>query len=273
MSLINYILITTKEGANIYSAEESKANEILKIYDQFFKVKQICPFKVIVTENIYSTRLKLCNSESERHDVKLFGGELQNYHGLLVEPDEHDSIFYLLISNQRFDESNIYSQTVSHEYTHLIDYFEYKKNHNILNMREIQFCPDYECFSFYSEVRARFRGSVVYYAMTKFDKESLFHKYQNQLVPDYGEILNNNIRGNMYMLAQFYGQHLAVSLYTNTELNLPGYIIDSHVRNLLLQIDENITNTSIFDNYSLVSSAYNDFISKYKKDHRVENHF
>ncbi|MBC3796138.1 hypothetical protein [Acetobacterium tundrae] len=239
----------------------SIVQDIIQGYDHIFKSKNDCPFEVIVTDNIYSDRFELCNTKNDQMDVKGAEPELQNSNELLVLPDEQNSMFLLLIRQDHFNESGVYSQTIAYEYTHAIDYFECKTKYNILNLRKDSF-PDHDCFQFVSEVRASFRGPTLFYHLTNADKDALVFAYISKLVPAYEKILTGDLSENMYDLAQFYGQYLAIRCYINAPLSLPGYITHSFAGDLLLQLNKNIGDTNIFDNYESLSVAYSDFINK-----------
>lgn len=246
--------------------KEFNTNQIIQMYNKTFNLEDSYPCKTFLTDDIYSERLMLCNSESERNEMAFSKKMLQDFSGLLVHPDEYDSTFYILIKSNLINDITISYKTFSHEYTHLIDYFECKEKFNLVNMRVNESIPDSECFQFYSEIRARFRASFIFYNLKKVDVNILVEDYNTQLVPEYKILLSKDLYNfeSMYMLAQFYGQLIAISYYSTSLQPIPEYILEFPVEDLLLHTFKNITNLSIFDNYELIRNAYNVFMSSKK---------
>lgn len=246
-------------------AQEINMDEIIEVYNHAFKTEKKYPFKAYITDDIYFSRLELCNSDSDRHMVEWSKNLLKSFNGLLVQPDEFDSLFYILIKQNSSNDTNIYCKTFSHEYSHMIDYYEYKEKYNIANMRSDEIYFDFECFQFYSEVRARFRGSLIFYQLVNVENDVLIKDYEDFLIPAYkdklrpGLIFSDHYQ-KMYMLAQFYGQFLAIGCKTGSMPTLPDYIKDTNVIDLLLEITCKISDTSIFENYELISNLYSEYL-------------
>ncbi|WP_414150295.1 hypothetical protein ACIZ62_12785 [Acetobacterium carbinolicum] len=243
------------------NALEANFDEILDFYNQSFKVTESYPFKVYITDDIFSLRMDLCNTDDEQHMVMAAKQKLNSFNGLLVEPDLIDNIFYILIKQNSSNDSNIYSKTFSHEYTHVIDYQEFKEKYEISNMRNNEVYENSECFQFYSEVRARFRGSLIFYQLSDVKNDVLIKDYNDYLIPAYQQKLNQNTiypdnYQKMYMLAQFYGQFLAIGCKTNSLPTLPDYIKNNNAIELLLAITNNIGDVSIFANYESIIDLY-----------------
>jgi len=243
----------------------------IQTYDQIYRVEKDYPFEVIVTDNIYSERLKLCKTKTEQAIVEASEQELKNSHKLLVLPDDQDSHFYLLLHEDLFNGTDIYCQTIAYEYTQVIDYFECKEKYSINNLRVDSF-PDSDCFNFLSEIRAGFRGFSLFYNLTSVETKAVLFSYLCGMVPEYEKELEHDLPDHMDALAEFYGQFLAISSYANFELSLPDYINRHPVHELLSLVHDNIDNVSIFENYDLITGAYSDFVLNKSKVAHVHTH-
>lgn len=249
---------------------EFKMGEMIKEYNSKFNNQNNYLFKVEITRDIYFTRLELCNCEKDRENIKSCDFKIRSYNGLLVLPESKRSAFHILIKSNHGNDLNVYYKTFSHEYTHLIDYFEYGVINGIDNMRICEESYDYEFFSFLSEVRARFRGSLIFYEHANMNKtyanskeslvDELIKDFNTRIVPIYEKHLKENILGMPYKLATILGQYLAIKRYGNFNLELPKYLDQDRVTGLLYKIEYNIDNASIFENYPDISSTYRKLI-------------
>jgi len=249
----------------------SVITNMIETYEQIYQVEKDYPLEIIVTEQFYEERLKLCHTKSEQAGVEASEQELKNSHELLVLPDDQDSHFYLLLHEDLFDESNSYCQPIAYEYTRLIDYAECQEKYAVKNLRADEF-PDSDCFKFLSEVRAGFRGFSLYYNLTSMENKAVLFSYLCGIVPEYEKELSHDLPAHMPKLAEFYGQCLAISTYVNFDVSLPDYINRHSVADLLILVHDNIENTSIFENYELISDAYSDFILNKSKVPHVHTH-
>jgi len=244
---------------------------MIQTYNQIYQVEKNYPIEFIVTENIYSERLKLCHTESERAAVEASEPELKTKHQLLVLPDAQDSHFYLLLHEDLFVGTDIYCQTIAYEYTRVIDYYESIEKFNIKNSRSDS-VPDSECFNFLSEVRACFREFSLFYNLTSVENKAVLFSYLCGLVPEYEKELRHDLPAHMKALAEFYGQRLAISAYVNYDVSLPDYINRHPVGDLLSLVHDNIDQASIFENYDVISAAYSDFVLNKSNVPHVHTH-
>lgn len=244
---------------------------MIETYEQIYQVNKDTPFEVIVTNNIYTERLNYCHTESEQAGVKASEPELKSKRELLVLPDDQDRQFYLLMDEDLFDESNRYCQTIADEYTRAIDYFACQEKYMIKNLRADPI-PDADCFHFLSEVRACYRGFSLFYNLTSVENKAVIFSYLCGMVPDYEKVLSHDLSDHMGSLAEFYGQRLAIGAYISFEMSLPDYLNRHPVHDLLALLDYNINNADIFENYDLISGAYNDFVSNKSKVPHVHTH-
>lgn len=249
----------------------SVIKNIIETYEQIYQVEKDYPLEIIVTEKIYEERLKLSRTKSEQAGVEASEQELKNSHNLLVLPDGLDSHFYLLLHEDLFDESNSYCQPIAYEYTQLIDYAECQKKYAINNLRENEF-PDSACFKFLSEVRACFRGYSLCYNLTSMENKAVLFSYLCGIVPEYEKELSHDLPNHMQALAEFYGQCLAISTYVNFDVSLPDYLNRHPVHELLTLVHDNIENTGIFENYKLISEAYDNFVLRKTRILHVHSH-
>ncbi len=66
----------------------SVIEDMIQAYDQVFLVEKKCSYEAIITDNIFSERLKLCNTENEKKKVAASEEILQHAKHLLVLPDK-----------------------------------------------------------------------------------------------------------------------------------------------------------------------------------------
>ena len=245
----------------------SVIEDMIQAYDQVFLVEKKCSYEAIITDNIFSERLKLCNTENEKKKVAASEETLQHAKHLLVLPDEHDSQFYILLHEDLFKEDNVYCQIIAYEYARILDYAECREKYSIANMRD-ESCPDDDCLKFLMEARAGFKSFSLFYNLTSADRKSVIYSYLSFMVPDYEKLLNQHLPENMSALAEYYGRCLAVSYYSNVEPTMPDYIKKYPVDELLAQVHINIFDSSIFRNYDAISNAYSDFMTNKSKQTR-----
>ncbi|MGE4509119.1 MAG: hypothetical protein AB7D16_10895 [Eubacteriaceae bacterium] len=145
-------------------------------------------------------------------------------------------------------------KTFFHEYTHLIDYFDLKEQWQIDDLRKSSDITP-EAFRFYSEIRARFRSSLLLFDLEAYSTEILLNGFEF-IVDDYRKT-SLSLPGyqRMYMLAQFWGQYLAVTHKINSKLHIPQYISKAKV-NLLDEVSKNILDASVFEHYEEIRLLY-----------------
>lgn len=234
----------------------SAVNTVIDTYIKFYKPKAIPEYEIYVSKSLFTDRLSLCNSLKEYADVMAQKGQIEQLHGTVVFPDEQSNIFYLLVREDRFDSINSFIGTSAHEFTHIIDFFDFFLKAEIVNGRYISH-PDWPVIHFYSEVRARYRGATIMWiaqeaAITKDAIYDLISAYEPQL----------NYQLDLYYTAQLYGQLLAVKkLFPNLQFDCP-YFFQGSISLLLDAVGKHIDDNSIIDGYDEVKSAY----KKYMED-------
>lgn len=232
---------------------------VLKLYSIAFKVSTFPHYKVIISKSIFDERLKLCQSLFERQEVYGHRDELEQLNGTMVGPENDDRTYYLIVSEERFADQISYIGTVAHEFTHILDFAEYFEQNNIIDTRFIK-NADYNFAHFYSEIRARYRGSLLSWKlqnMTQIDTVSF-----SRLIEQYGDILKHGMR--LYYIAQFYGQYIAAkSLDPNFDIPLPKYL-DRGIIPLLSLIAERINDSNIYDSYDEIKHVFDDLEGEYQ---------
>lgn len=244
--------------------QELNMNQVVETYNNFFGIEGNYKYKAILTYDIYSLRLSLCNDDIDVQMVKSSRDTLNSFNGLLIQPDGVDDNFYILISGNYLNNlssnsfnSNICSKTFLHEYTHLIDYADLKAKYDIPNLRRDYVYIHLEPFQFYSEIRARYRSMYLYYCLENPQNRELISKYEH-LKTLYEKRLNvSNSYQRMYYLAQFWGQYLAISHKTAEGLELPEYIKKITELELLKEVSICVRDESLFKNYETISELYN----------------
>lgn len=238
----------------------SVIEDMIQAYDQVFLVEKKHPYEAIITDNVYAERLKLCNSENEKKQVKAAEQNLKNAKHLLVPPDENDTLFYLLLDETLFKDSNVYCQIITYEYARLLDYASCREKYGIANLREAN-VPDEDCFQFLQEARAGFKSFSLFYNLTSADRKGVVYSYLSFTVPDYEKLLNHELPQNMTALAEYFGRCLAVSYYSNVEPAMPDYIKKYTLDELLSLTHVNVLDADIFKNYEAISQAYRNFMA------------
>jgi hypothetical protein len=232
---------------------------MIETYNQIYNVSKDYPFETIVTDTIYSERLKLCNTEDEKKKIEASKETLENSLELLVLPDDTDPNFYLLLHESLFNETNGYCQSITYGYTQLIDYWAIKEKYNISNLRNHN-NPDLNCVLFLSEARANFRSYNLFYNLASLPKKAVLFSYLCEMIPHYEKDLSYDLPLHMDSLAKFYGQCLAVSDYADIDLSLPDYLKSHPIDGLLQEVHDAINNATIFENYESIQKAYDDYI-------------
>jgi len=217
-------------------------------------------FSFIIANNLLEEILKLSESEDERKELRSAGSEINEYHGFVKFPTEKNDIYYLFVNIGRFNETKIHLQTITHEYTHILDFDEYAKEYKIKNMNWKQNIPYYDSIHFLSEARARYRSTLIYYNVVNFDKEDAFNIVE-ELSLEYSKELEGDFRTDYYLIAQLYGQYLAMSRYAEKQIDRPQVLSKYKAEVLLSSIDSIIDSDSIFPCFYEYKNIFYDTIN------------
>ncbi|WKY48651.1 hypothetical protein Q5O24_04865 [Eubacteriaceae bacterium ES3] len=230
----------------------------VKLYNKTYEINETYPFEAFLSDDLYESIRQLYNENEQALCLNESKDEVNQYSGLLVLPNSIDPNFYILFSSTYLSQyahfENVCSKTFFHEYTHLIDYFELKEKYNIKDLRNSNNETPIP-FQFYSEIRARFRSSLLLYELESFTTEILLTGFE-YIVNDYRKKLPSLLGyQRKYMLAQFWGQYLAVTFKIEEELQAPKYISKSEIK-LLEEVSKNILDVSVFDHYVEIEALY-----------------
>lgn len=227
---------------------------VLNLYSIFFNISNCPHYKVIISKSIFDERLKLCHSPLEEQEICRLRNEFDQLNGTMVGPESDDRTYYLIVSEKRFADGISYIGTVAHEFTHILDFYEYFSKNNLVNTRFIK-NSDYSFAKIYSEFRARYRGSLLSWItnnVTTIDKEAF-----SQLIKQYDDILKDGM--NLYFVAQFYGQYLAAKTLDPTfNAILPDYY-EGEIKPLLTIITERINDHNMYDSYNQIKQVYDNW--------------
>ncbi len=232
---------------NIDFDEEIKI--ALSIYVDLYGDQTEVPFETRVTSNMLKTFLELSKDAIERRQWEADAHKLNGLNGSVYFPARVNDKFYLIVHEKRFNEYQIHYQTIAHEYTHILDFFEYSRIFAVKNLQRKENIPNFECIKFYSEVRARFRGALLYYNVISLDRQEVPYAFTS-LAKDYSKELFGNFENDCYLLAQFYGQYLALNCYSGLTLERPEWLHQYRVENLLGFLDENINSHQVFPQFN-----------------------
>ncbi|WKY45628.1 hypothetical protein Q5O14_05920 [Eubacteriaceae bacterium ES2] len=232
----------------------------IKLYNETYHISETYPYQAFLSDDLYESISQLYDENEHHLFLNKSKDEVNQYSGLLVLPNKIDQNFYILFSRAYLSQyshyESVFMKTFFHEYTHLIDYFELKEKWHIHDLRNASDTTP-ESFRFYSEIRARFRSSLLLFDLESYSTEILLNGFEF-IVDDYRKTLLS-LPGyqRMYMLAQFWGQYLAITHKINNDLQIPQYISNAEM-NLLAEVSKNILDISLFDHYEKIKQLYGD---------------
>ena len=244
---------------------------LINLYESKYKLS--CKEKIafIITDSIYEERLKISNEE-ERKRLERTKSEFENISGQCITLAEYDDIFYILIDKDRFLGSEVFIKTVFHEITHAEDFYNYMKLKNINSMINIMDNKsEYDCVSFYSEIRAYYRGEKEYWRIVAYDELGNFrsdiknlHELCNYLklyiyTAKKSLFVDNNYSEAQYHLAKFIGTYIAYKQMLNII-----YEDDTFNVEWVHEIEEIIEDDYIFDNIKRIEPMWKDLKSFFK---------
>lgn len=201
-------------------------------------------FSIIISNNIVDTLLGLADSDDERQKILSDSEAYNELNGTVFFPSQIQGIYSLIIHSRRVSECLLHCQTCIHEFTHIQDYSEYAAKLKLINIRWEELIPNRECISFYSEVRARYRSTVVYYRLVNLDVINIEDKLASLVQAYMG--FNGDFYKEYYNIAQFYGQYLALQEYSKRKLVRPEFLRRYKVDMILDFLDNNIEAKNIY---------------------------
>lgn len=208
--------------------EEQKIDQIISIYlKQFTYIKcdEIPKYSVKITDDIFHERLLLCNRQEESKALESLDTKW-NQNATTVFPDDIDPLYYIIISSKRFNKDNDYIKSLCHEFTHVIDYNEYKLKYNIMDMRKIPKENDYMSYSLLSEFNARYKSFIVYLMIenlqyTTDSYEVLCSQYESLMYKCFNSC---DYKSALYYLCQFLGQQESLRTYFSVDVPTPDFV-------------------------------------------------
>lgn len=129
-------------------------------YDEF-NIKPI-DIEVEFTENLYKRRLELAVNEKDITDVEKGKSFISGLNGTLVLPTTLNEKPYILISNSTIDDSMLFISTLIHELTHIHDFYDFARYHNIEYFSDIEKDHNFYNLYFWTEFHARRNGYYFY---------------------------------------------------------------------------------------------------------------
>lgn len=244
---------------------------LVKLYESKYKLSCKANLAFIITDSIYEERLKI-SYEEERNLVKEIKSEFENISGQYVAPLKKDDRAYIIIKKDRFLVGNLFIKTVFHKLTHAEDYYNYMKLKNINSRINITANKsEYDCVSFYTEIRAYYRGEKEYMRVMTYDELGNFrsdiknlHELCNYLklyidTAKKSLFVDNNYSEAQYHLAKFIGTYIAYKQMLNII-----YEDDTFNVEWVHEIEEIIEDDYIFDNIKRIEPMWKDLKSFFK---------
>lgn len=197
---------------------ENQLAEISRIIvEAYYKEKSIQPIgvKIEFTEDLYKRRLELAISKKDSSDVIESKEFISKLNGTIILPAKLNDTPYILISNNTVNSNMLFISTKNHELTHIHDFYDFAKYHNVDIVSNIDRIYNYHIFYYWTEFHARRNG---YYFYNKFtnNNENIYEQIQHinkSECPFHMEHLKNelikaqnNPKQFLYNIMQFLGR-------------------------------------------------------------------
>ncbi|MDU5081219.1 hypothetical protein [uncultured Tissierella sp.] len=176
--------------------------------------------EVEFTDDLYKRRLELAINEKDIADVEKGKSFISGLNGTLVLPATLNEKPYILISNSTIDDSMLFISTLIHELTHIHDFYDFAKYHNIEHLSQMEEVNDFRDLYFWTEFHARRKGYYFYRKIIKgFIQDSKTKEEEAQYIMDIEcphhfknlkeELINNqnNPIQFLYSIMQFLGRY------------------------------------------------------------------
>lgn len=143
--------------------------------DAYYQEINIEPIGIQVefVDDLYKRRLELAINEKDFNNVEISKRFISGLNGTLVLPATLNEKPYILISNSTIDDSMLFISTIIHELTHVHDFYDFAKYHNIIYLSDVEKIDDFKDLYFWTEFHARRRGYYFYRKIIKgFTKDN-----------------------------------------------------------------------------------------------------
>lgn len=272
MEIHGYVGIDGKE----LEQYQGLLKECINIYNNEYIVsnKDVPIIEIIIADDMLYYTKKYAETEEQKAQIKNHPKSIENNNGLVV-PTLNNNKYYILINKKAFNNINDYIHTIFHEYTHVLDYYKFIRNKNLLNFDWLIKDVYMDAFYIWSEYHARLIGTRAFYKeyfnnIKIFNIESLlnnqlkgYFKYLNNQLNDFKIKLNTkgmlsfnaNYIKIMYEIAQYFGRF---ALYK--EYGVDALTIEEFPKNELI----NIFGDKILGLYDILlkSNDYSDAVKK-----------
>ena len=151
--------------------KENELRKQIKSYNNKYKVlqKEIPEIDYCNTSDMLETFGKFAETKEQLTQFKSCPERISTFNGFTMFTNENRK-FTILVNNNQFNSNKDYIHTVTHEYTHVLDYYKYMKENAIQNFDDMMQTKYGNTIYLWSEYHARLRGTEVYYKEYVFKK-------------------------------------------------------------------------------------------------------
>lgn len=149
--------------------KEYKFGKLIDLYNDYFQIytKEIPKFSYRIADDMVETFKQLAETEEQIAQWKKYSDKIRKNNGTVVFTRDN-RLFIILVNENLFNDKTLrkndeYVHTVTHEYTHLLDYYKYMKENNINNYDEFLKDKYSDVFYLWAEYHARFISTKIYY--------------------------------------------------------------------------------------------------------------
>lgn len=152
----------------------SKLKEQIDFYNKRYKILQdeIPKFNYYIADDMIETFRKFAETNEQLAHLRNYPESLRKSNGQIIFTIDNRE-FIILINKSQFNDTKDYIHTIIHEYTHVLDYFKYMNENNIINFDKFIKKKIFYAVYLWTEYRARVLGTKNFY------ESYIFKEYKN----------------------------------------------------------------------------------------------
>lgn len=153
---------------------KSKLKEQIDFYNKKYKISEdeIPNFEYYIANDMIEIFKKFAETEEQLAQLKNYPESIKGMNGTIVFTRDNRN-FIIIINKSQFNTNKDYIHTILHEYTHVLDYYRYMRENNIINTDNLFEDKYGETIYIWSEYHARVIGTINYYECYVFKEFNL----------------------------------------------------------------------------------------------------
>ena len=174
-------------------------------------------------DDLFERRLSLAVDNNDKQKVFDDKESIQNLNGTIVLPVFIIDKPYALISNKQINEYCDYIKTLTHEVTHIYDYYNYANFYGIKELNNIYNMPDYDLIYLWSEFNAYKNGITAYkkWLNPQHPRDVIARHIIKEIIDNTNELNAHLENQNCYFLKYMYYIVKYIARFASYEILFP----------------------------------------------------